>query len=262
MSKSGSAETVRDALRRAFDEYAQLRGAGRTDGRYYRLRDRLIVANVNLVHFLAARFIGRGENFDDLVQVGMVGLLKAIDRYEPQRGYEFSTYATPTIVGEIRRHFRDAGWSLHVPRRLRELAVTVTRAEERMTAALARTPTIGELADDIGLQPEEILEALELLQTATPLSIESADLHLEGSATAKLAEKLAVEDEDFSLLEDRVRVEGAMQTLSGRERIVVQLRFFDGLSQAHVAERLDVSQMQISRLQHRALEKLRNALEE
>ncbi len=241
--------------RDAFVRLVQLRQASDSGQAYQQLRDELIVANLNLVYFLAGRFAGRGEPFDDLVQVGMIGLLKAIDRYEPERGFEFATFATPTIVGEIKRYFRDKGWSIRVPRRLQELVLGVNAANERLAMRFGRHPTIAELATELNAREDEIVEAMDLAQSSTPLSLE-AEMHDDDSG-ARLADRIASEDDDFAVLENRERVTSALRMLGGRERAVLELRYYESMSQAEVAKHLGVSQMHVSRIQSRALDRLR-----
>ena len=229
---------------------------------YDALRNELVVAHLNLVRFLALKFANRGEPLDDLVQVGTVGLLKAIDRFERERGVEFTTYATPTIVGEIKRYFRDKGWAVKVPRRLQELNLAVNRANEKMSVELGRSPTVAELADRLNATEEEILEAQELGQAYNLLSLDS-EIMSEGDKRAqKLADTVGITDPGLELLEDRANLERAFHVLTGRERVIIYLRFYESVSQTEIAKRLNVSQMHVSRLQAKALEKLRAALGE
>ena len=226
------------------------------------VRDELVVAHLNLVRFLALKFSNRGEPLDDLIQVGTVGLLKAIDRFELERGVEFTTYATPTIVGEIKRYFRDKGWAIKVPRRLQEVNLAVNRASERMTIEFGRSPTVAELAERLNATEEEILEAQELGQSYNMLSLDSEVSH-EGDKNAQtLADTVGVTDAELELLEDRTNLERAFHVLTGRERVIIHLRFYEGVSQTEIAKRLNVSQMHVSRLQAKALEKLRAVLAE
>jgi len=208
------------------------------------------------------RFANRGEPLDDLIQVGIVGLLKAIDRFEPERGVEFTTYATPTVVGEIKRYFRDKGWAVKVPRRLQELNLAVTRAGDALAVALGRSPTIAELAEHLEAREDEILEAQELGQAYNLISLD-AELPGESEKSAqRLADTVGVADEGLALLEDRANLERAFHALTGRERVIIYLRFYESVSQTEIAKRLRVSQMHVSRLQAKALEKLRSALVE
>ncbi len=232
------------------------------DAEYERLRDELAVAHLNLARFLAAKFANRGEPLDDLVQVGTVGLLKAIDRFDLERGVEFTTYATPTIVGEIKRYFRDKGWAVKVPRRLQELNLAVNRAGDKLAIALGRSPTVAELAKHLSAGEEEILEAQELGQAYNLLSLDS-EVSGEGDRkTQTLSDTVGVSDAGLELLEDRANLERAFTALNGRERVIIYLRFYESVSQTEIARRLNVSQMHVSRLQAKALDKLRSVLAE
>jgi RNA polymerase sigma-B factor len=234
----------------------------RHDQEYESLRNDLVVAHLNLVRFLALKFANRGEPLDDLVQVGTVGLLKAIDRFELTRGVEFTTYATPTIVGEIKRYFRDKGWAVKVPRRLQELNLAVNRASEKMAVELGRSPTVAELALRLDATDEEILEAQELGQAYNLLSLDS-EVSGEGDKKSQtLADTVGITDAGLEMLEDRANLERAFHVLTGRERVIIYLRFYESISQTEIAKRLNVSQMHVSRLQAKALEKLRAFLKE
>src|SRR5579863_6036080 len=213
------------------------------------LRDELVVAHLNLVRFLAIRFANRGESIDDLVQVGTVGLIKAIDRFDCERGVEFTTYATPTIVGEMKRHFRDKGWAVKVPRRLQELNLAVNRAVENLSMELGRSPTVQDLSAKLGATDEEIIEAQELGQVYNLLSL---DTELGGDGEAKpatLLDYVGSDERGYSMLDDRAGLERAFEVLDRRERIIIYLRFFNNLAQAEIAKRMNVSQMHVSRLQ-------------
>ncbi|HKE36634.1 MAG TPA: SigB/SigF/SigG family RNA polymerase sigma factor [Candidatus Baltobacteraceae bacterium] len=234
----------------------------RHDPEYESLRDELVVAHLNLVRFLAVKFANRGEPLDDLVQVGTVGLLKAIDRFEIDRGVEFTTYATPTIVGEIKRYFRDKGWAVKVPRRLQELNLAVNRASDKLAIELGRSPTVGELATHLNATEEEILEAQELGQAYNLLSLDSEVSGETEKKSQTLADTVGVNDAGLELLEDRANLERAFTVLTGRERVIIYLRFYESVSQTEIAKRLNVSQMHVSRLQAKALEKLRAVLAE
>lgn len=242
----------RERMRLLFANYARTREP--------KVRDDLIVAHLNLVRYLAVRFANRGESIDDLIQVGTVGLIKAIDRFDPERGVEFTTYATPTIIGEIKRYFRDKGWALKVPRRLQELNLAVNRAVEILTVELGRGATVADLALHLGATDEEIIEAQELGQAYNLLSLDS-ELGTEGDAKATtLLDYVGAEDSELELLEDRANLERAIHVLDPRERVIVYLRFYENVSQTEIAKRLNVSQMHVSRLQARALAKLERFL--
>ena len=225
-----------------------------------KLRDDLVVTHLNLVRYLAVRFANRGESIDDLIQVGTVGLIKAIDRFDTERGVEFTTYATPTIIGEIKRHFRDKGWAVKVPRRLQELNLAVNRAVESLSIELGRAATVGDLASHLGATFEEIIEAQELGQAYNVLSLDT-ELAPEGEArSAKLLDYVGGDDAELDLFEDKANLEAAFHVLDPRERVIVYLRFYENVSQTEIAKRLNVSQMHVSRLQARALAKLKQFL--
>jgi len=260
----------RQRAREAFARFALLRthpdqDAGRDHSgqtEYERLRNELVVAHLNLARYLAVKFANRGEALDDLIQVGSVGLLKAIDRFDLDRGVEFTTYATPTIVGEIKRYFRDKGWAVKVPRRLQELNLAVNRAIEKLNVKLGHSPTVAELAAHLGASEEDILEAQELGQAYNLLSL---DTELNGDGDKKsqtLSDYVGQNDPALDLLEDRANLERAFEVLNGRERVILYLRFYESISQTEIAKRLNVSQMHVSRLQQKALEKLRAFLKE
>lgn len=226
------------------------------------LREQLILLHMNLVRFLARKYAGRGEPLEDLIQVGTIGLINAIDRFDPTRGIRFATYATPTIVGEIRRYFRDRGWALKVPRRLQEISLAASRAADSLTQSLERPPTFKEIAAAIGSTEEETIEALELGAIYEPASLEAELEQDQEESHAVLGDYVGQEDKEIAALELRSRLHDALRRLSPRERAIIELRFFGGLPQVEVAKRLKVSQMHVSRLQHRALVKLRELVKE
>lgn len=227
-----------------------------------RVRDRLIAMHQNLVRFLAGKFANRGEPLEDLVQVGLIGLVNAVDRYDAERGNKFSTYATPTIVGEIRRYFRDKAWSLKVPRRLQELNQAANKAVDNLAVKLGRSPTIAEIAREIGATEEETLEAIELGNAYDTVSLDSRMQGESESAPMTLAEFVGGEDETLKSLQQYGDLTAAIESLEEREKAIIMLRFFQDLSQAEVARKLNISQMHVSRLQHRALENLKKLMAE
>ena len=267
MQERSESRPSRERTRELFAQFIIARNGRATDPRkheaeYERLREELAVAHLNLARFLAAKFSNRGEPLDDLVQVGTVGLLKAIDRFDLDRGVEFTTYATPTIVGEIKRYFRDKGWAVKVPRRLQELNLAVNRAGDKLAIELGRSPTVAELALHLSAGEEEILEAQELGQAYNLLSLDS-EVSGEGDRkTQTLSDTVGVSDAGLNLLEDRANLERAFTVLNGRERVIIYLRFYESVSQTEIARRLNVSQMHVSRLQAKALDKLRSVLAE
>lgn len=223
-------------------------------------RESLVEQYIGLVEFLARRFRNRGEALDDLVQVGMLGLLKAIDRFDLDREVEFSTYATPTIVGEIKRHFRDKGWAVRVPRRLQERHLEITKVVGRLGQELGRSPTVPEIAKVTGLNDEEVLEGLEIAHAYNFSSLD-APIDDENGSTS-FADQLGAEDEKLENLEYRAALAPELGKLPERERTILFYRFFKGMTQSEIADRLGISQMHVSRLLNRTLVQLREALEE
>lgn len=224
-------------------------------------REKLVDQYIGLVEFLARRFRNRGEPLEDLIQVGTIGLLKAIDRFDLAREVEFSTYATPTVVGELKRHFRDKGWAVRVPRRLQELHLELTKIVQRLGHELARSPTVEEIADAAGVTQEEVLEGLEIAQAYNFTSLD-APIDSDDSRSSSFADQLGSEDEQLANLEYRASLAPKMAKLPEREQRIIYLRFFKGMTQSEIAGRLGISQMHVSRLLNRTLNELREALEE
>ncbi|HTD48532.1 MAG TPA: SigB/SigF/SigG family RNA polymerase sigma factor [bacterium] len=224
-------------------------------------REELILAHESLAIYLARKFADRGEPLEDLIQVAQVGLIKAIDRYDPARGIEFTTYVTPTIVGEIKRYFRDKLWSIRVPRRLREVNYTLMRCVDDLSQRLGRSPTLNELAEETGVPFEVAIEALEAGRAYTPASLDAETTEEGGGDRAvPLGEMIGDEDTTIERLEDRATLEWALENLPSRHKEIVRLRFFDRLSQAEIARRFGISQMHVSRLQREALGQLRGLI--
>jgi RNA polymerase sigma-B factor len=221
-------------------------------------RDELARLFQPLAEYLARRFFGRGEPLEDLVQVANLGLLKAIDRFDLSRGVKFSTYATATVVGELKRHFRDKGWALRVPRRLQESGMKVGRTVTEMYQDLGRAPTVAEIAERTGLSEDEVLEAME---TAHAYTTASLDAPTDEEGTTSL-DRLGEEEESFELLEGWTMVAPAIRELPARERNILYLRFFRGLTQTQIADELGISQMHVSRLLSRTLRDLRRKIGE
>lgn len=242
----------REDLRRKFAEFAVGRDAG--------LRAELIEAHLGLAEYLARRFSNRGEPLDDLVQVASVGLLKAVDRFEPDRGVEFSTYATHTVVGELKRHFRDKGWAVRAPRRMQELYLRLGKVVSTLSQELGRSPTIPELATEAQVSEEEVLEALEAGQA---YRFSSLDAPSPGDDDGdSLGAHLGEVDPLMADAEHRMALTPLIARLPQREQTIIHLRFFEGLTQSEIASRLSISQMHVSRLLARSLAKLRSAAEE
>ena len=221
-------------------------------------REQLIERYMSLVRSLARRYASRGEQLDDLVQIGAIGLIKAIDRFDIDRGVELTTYATPNIIGEIKRHFRDHGWAVRVPRGLQELSIQLMRVVEQLTGELSRSPTIAELAEATGASEEEVLEALETGRAYSPLSLSVGSSGDDDELDP--LESIGGEEDGYEISEDRALLEPGMRVLDARERMILQLRFYEGLTQSQIAQRVGISQMHVSRLIRRALEKARNEI--
>jgi RNA polymerase sigma-B factor len=222
-------------------------------------REQLIERYMSLVRSLARRYSYRGEQLDDLIQIGAIGLIKAIDRFDLERGVELTTYATPNIIGEIKRHFRDRGWAVRVPRGLQELNVQLSRLVEQLTVQLERSPTIAELARAANVEEEEVLEALESGRAYSSLSL-SAGSSMGDDEDVDPMETIGAEEHEYELSEDRAVLEPGFRVLDDRERRILHLRFFDGLTQSQIAQQVGISQMHVSRLIRRSLEKIRDEI--
>jgi RNA polymerase sigma-B factor len=223
-------------------------------------REELIERYMPLVRSLARRYSYRGEQLEDLVQIGAIGLIKAIDRFDVDRGVELTTYATPNIIGEIKRHFRDKGWSVRVPRGLQELNVQLSRLVETLTVQLSRSPTIPELAEAAGVEEEEVLEALESGRAYSSVSLSAAGGGGDDDDELDPLESLGEEEHEYQVSEDRVVLEPGFRVLDDRERMILHLRFFKGLTQSQIAQQIGISQMHVSRLIRRSLEKIREEI--
>ena len=222
-------------------------------------RTRAIEAWLPLAQHLARRYHGRGEPLGDLTQVAMVGLIKAVDRFEPDRGVEFSGFAVPTIVGEIKRHFRDRTWFIRVPRRLQELRLEISAANNELTHTLGRPPTAADVAAHLGITEEEVLEGLEGARAYAPTSL-STPAGEDGAG--ELGDTFGSEDKGYELAELRVALGPALAALDQREQRILSMRFYGNLTQAEIATHIGVSQMHVSRLLTKALAKLRTHLDD
>ena len=239
--------------------FVQLNGA-RSDGARQTPRDALVHLHLPLVEHCARRFRNRGEPFEDLVQVGTIGLLKSIDRFDSDRGVEFSTYATPTIIGEIKRYFRDKGWAIRVPRRLQELRMQIGSASAELTQLLGRSPTPRELAEAIGCSVEEIIEGLESSNAYSTLSLDASDDTDEGGSP--MLDAIGVDDVNLEHVEIRESIKPLLDRLDSREKRILLLRFFKNMTQSQIAAEIGVSQMHVSRLLTRTLDDLRSSLQD
>jgi RNA polymerase sigma-B factor len=225
------------------------------------VRERLVELNSDLVRYIARRFANRGEPLEDIEQVGFLGLIHAIERFDPSLENEFSTFATPTIMGEIRRYFRDRSWAVRVPRRLQENLLRIRNVEQELQSSLGRAPTVAEIAARLELEPSDVLAALEVSPAQHSVSLQATAPSGDEDG-ASLADRIGVEDENLDRVEMQQVLEKAMAHLSPRERRIMALRFIDQLPQTEVAKRLGISQMHVSRLQRAAIEHLRKEVGE
>jgi RNA polymerase sigma-B factor len=262
--RPGSGDSGGAYLPPAEDRTSRTREDRRLLERYHRhgdhaAREALVARFLPLARQLARRYQRGGEPLDDLIQVASLGLLKAIDRFEPDRPTAFSSFAVPTILGELKRHFRDRGWSVRVPRDLQELAVRVERVAEELALELGRAPTTAEIASHIGATTEQVLEAREAAGAYRAVSLDRPrDDNDEGDG---MAETMGAEDPGFGLAEDAATVERLMTVLTEREREVLRLRFVEDLTQSEIGARVGVSQMHVSRLIRQAVARLRDEAE-
>jgi len=251
-SRSGKTAWDKEKTRELFRRYKE---TGDPDA-----REQLVMSHMNLVRFLANKFKNRGEPLDDLMQVGYLGLLKAIDRFDPERGLEFTTFATPTILGEIKRHFRDKGWSVRVPRRLQELSAKVNQATDKLTNELQHSPKVEEIAEYLDVTVDEVLEAMESSSAYTSVPIEAPGASDSDDAPSIL-DRYADDDNELDFTDDRLVIEEAIRDFSPREREVIELRFVKGMTQIEIAKKLGISQVQVSRLLRRTLKKIQDKID-
>jgi RNA polymerase sigma-B factor len=255
---SNRSERIAADRARARALFVELNDLPVDDPRRARLRDELVEIHLPLVEYLARRFRNRGEPLDDLVQVATIGLIKSVDRFDLSREVEFSTYATPTIVGEIKRHFRDKGWAIRVPRRLQELKLSLTKATSELSQRNGRAPTVAELAAHLGMTDEEILEGLESANAYSAVSLDAPDGGDDDSPA--VADSLGMIDEALEGVEYRESLKPLLEKLPAREKRILMLRFFGGMTQSQIATDLGISQMHVSRLLARTLAQLREGL--
>lgn len=220
------------------------------------IREELVRRNMPFAKRLALRYRGASESFDDLLQVASLGLVNAIDRFDPDRGAPFTAFASPTILGELKRHFRDRVWTVRVPRGLHDRMAEVEKAISELTVDLQRSPSVGEIAERLEVEPTDVLEVLEANHNRRPLSLDRP-VGGEESEESPAAEWVGDEDTGYELVEDKLALEGALPHLDERERLVLQLRFVEDLTQSQIAERIGHSQMHVSRILRRTLERIR-----
>ena len=220
-------------------------------------REELVERFLPLARQLARRYQRQNEPLDDLMQVASMGLVKAIDRFDPARGTAFSTYAVPTILGELKRYFRDSGWAVHVPRGMQERVMKLDQASQELHRRLGRSPSATELAQELDLSSEEVLEAMEAASAYDAISLEEQRSESSDPQEPTYADQLGREEERYELVEYGATIAPTMKALSERERLILHLRFVEDLTQSEIADRIGVSQMHVSRLIRRALARLR-----
>ncbi len=245
----------------------QLAGERRLLERYARdrsptVREELVERFMPLARRLAARYAGGAEPFDDLVQVASVGLVKAIDRFDPMRGTAFSTFAVPTILGELKRHFRDRGWSVHVPRDVQERILKVERALADLPSKLGHSPTVQEIAERIEATDEEVLEAMHAAQGHHAVSLDASSSLGDGDDPGPLRDRIGAEDLAFDTVEYGEAIGPVLEEISERDRRVLHLRFVEDMTQSEIAEEVGVSQMHVSRILRATIERLRKQIPE
>lgn len=251
--------TVEDPNRRRSHERFHALQAATDEGHRRSLREGLVADHLPLAAHLARRFANRGIADDDLLQVASLGLLHAVDRFDPDRGVEFSTFAAPTILGELKRHFRDRGWAVRVPRRLQELNLRLTTVADELTHQLGRSPTIAELSAAVHVSDEEVLEALDAARAYRARSISRPTADHDGAGESA-PDDLRADDLAFIRSEERMVVDRLLGTLPPREQLMLRMRFYEEMTQQEIADRLGVSQMQVSRLLAKVLGQLRERL--
>jgi len=244
MSVQGPTRSITEQL----EEFARTRDPA--------LRSQIIEAHMDLVHRLARRFVNRGEPFDDLVQAGAIGLIKSVDRYDATLGYEFGAFAATTILGELKRHFRDHGWSIRASRRVQELYLELGPTVETLSQRFGRSPTIREIAAETGAREEAVLEAIE-----AGLGYRSPSLDAPGPEGQSASDQLGSEDESYEKVDDWLTVLPETASLPERERALLRMRFIEELSQVEIARRLGISQMHVSRLLAKTVAGLHRSIE-
>jgi RNA polymerase sigma-B factor len=224
-------------------------------------REQLVVRHLSLARKLATRYARTQEPMEDLYQVASLGLLKAIDRFDPNREIAFTSFAVPTILGELKRHFRDKGWAVHLPRGLQELVLRIQHADEKLGSTSRRSPTVDEIAEYLNLDPEEVLEGLEALQAHRADSMDQPIDAGEDGSSSTPHDSIGREDEGFALVDTAASLATAIRQLRRADREVLALRFRDDLKQSEIAEQVGVSQMQVSRILRRATDQLRETVD-
>lgn len=237
----------KDNMQELFEEYAKTKDQ--------KLRDELIEKNLYIAEILAKKFVGKGIDYDDIFQIASLGLILAVDRYEPSRGFKFSSFATPTILGEIKRYFRDKGWTIKVPRRVQENTKKVKDAYHHLSMVNGEAPTVKEIADYLGIDSDEVLIAMDAGKVYTPQSIDY-EIGTDDKKTA-LSDIIGDDDQNFKDFENREQLEALMKNLSKTEKEIVRKRFFEQKTQLEIAGELGLSQMSVSRIEKKALKEIK-----
>lgn len=251
MAKKTKAD--KEAINKKFEEFAKTRDK--------KLRDELIEEHMYIVDILSNKYVGKGIEKDDLYQVASLGLINAVDRFDPSKGFAFSSFATPTIMGELKRYFRDKGWVIRVPRRIQNLYKKINTAKKILPQELQRTPTVTDIADYLGEDEETILETMEASKVYTPQSLDMKYTVQKGENAIDLADLIGEEDKNFDSVELKDLIDKPKERLSDLERQILTLRYYEGRTQVDIADKLDISQMTVSRLEKKILKKFSQELE-
>lgn len=251
MAKKTKAD--KEAINKKFEEFAKTRDK--------KLRDELIEEHMYIVDILSNKYVGKGIEKDDLYQVASLGLINAVDRFDPSKGFAFSSFATPTIMGELKRYFRDKGWFIRVPRRIQNLYKKINTAKKILPQELQRTPTVTDIADYLGEDEETILETMEASKVYTPQSLDMKYTVQKGENAIDLADLIGEEDKNFDSVELKDLIDKPKERLSDLERQILTLRYYEGRTQVDIADKLDISQMTVSRLEKKILKKFSQELE-
>ena len=243
----------KEEIKRKFEEYYKTRDI--------KLRDELIEEHMYIVDILSNKYVGKGIEKEDLYQVASLGLIFAVERFDPSKGYEFSSFATPTIMGELKRYFRDKGWVIRVPRRIQNLYKKINNAKKVLPQELQRTPTVKDIADYLGEDEETILETMEASKVYSPQSLDMKYQVQKGESSIDLADMIGEEDINFDSVELSDLIEKSTARLNDLEKEILQLRYYEGRTQIDIAETLDISQMTVSRIEKKIVQKFTLELE-
>ena len=252
MSKESKQEQ-KEAIQEKFEEYYKTRDK--------KLRDELIEEHMYIVDILSNKYVGKGIEKDDLYQVASLGLIYAIDRFDPTKGYAFSSFATPTIMGELKRYFRDKGWVIRVPRRIQNLYKQINTAKKILPQELQRTPTVADIADYLGEDEETILETMEASKVYAPQSLDMKYQVQKGENAIDLSEMIGEEDKNFDSIELKDLIDKSKERLNDLEKEILELRYYEGRTQVDIANTLDISQMTVSRIEKKIIQKFTLELE-